>query len=82
MSYTYTKDEALWYAVCQMRRAARVFDLEGASSGKEHLANIYGTGLDICADECEKVMDPEELRRMRSETFTGESDTFTGEVGV
>lgn len=62
----YTKDEALAYAICQMRRMARVLDLEETQlEGKEYLVNIYGKGLDMCADECEKVMDPEELKLMR-----------------
>jgi hypothetical protein len=116
---SYTKDEALWYSICQMRRAARVLDLEAIRVGglivtnpefkkiydavtgrlkdlvnwrqedvvrttveetlaflggrekegrKEYLVGIYGTGLDMCADECEKAMDPEELKRLRTAT--------------
>lgn len=111
----YTKDEALWYAICQMRRAARVLDLEAVRGGrltaiefkkvydavcerlkdlvnwqtedvsrvtaeetlvflgkkedKKYLADILGAGLDQCADECEKAIDPEELTRMKKETF-------------
>ena len=67
----YTKDEALWYAICQMRRAARVFDLAGVRDS--NLVDIYGRGLDMCADECEKVIDPEKLKRFKAETFPSES---------
>lgn len=66
--HIYTKDEALWYAICQMRRAARVLDIEAAED-KEYLITIYGVGLDQCADECEKSMEPAELNRLRKETF-------------
>lgn len=66
----YTKDEALWYAINQMRRAARVLDLEETQlDNKAYLVEIYGAGLDMCADACERSMDPEELRRLRTETF-------------
>jgi hypothetical protein len=66
----YTKDEALWWAICQMRRTSRMLDLEEVQlEGKEYLVSIYGAGLDMCADQCEKAMDPEELKRMRGETF-------------
>jgi hypothetical protein len=69
----YTKDEALWYAICQMRRAAKVLDIASIVSMPRDNAysEIYGKGLNMCADECEKVIDPEELRRMISETFPG-----------
>jgi hypothetical protein len=128
----YAKDEALWYAICQMRRAARVLDLEAIrgshftvtgsefkkvyeavcerlkdlvnwraedvsrttveetlvflggreKESKEYLANIIGAGLDQCADECEKGMDPEELKRLRSETFPGTCPTCgSGQMG-
>ena len=66
----YTKEEALWYAICQMRRAARMLDLEETQlDGKEYLVDIYGAGLDLCADVCEKIIDPAELRQMKIETF-------------
>jgi len=65
----YEKDEALWYACCQMRRAARMLDLEETQhENREYLVNIYGNGLDLCADECEKAIDPDELTRMKRET--------------
>jgi len=65
----YTKDEALWYACCQMRRAARMLDLERTQHrDRDYLVDIYGNGLDMCADECEKAVDPEELKRMKRET--------------
>jgi hypothetical protein len=71
----YTKDEALWYAICQMRRAARVMDIASIVSVPRDPAyrDIYGKGLDMCADECEKVIDPENLKRMKAETFPNES---------
>jgi len=66
----YTKDEALWWAINQMRRAARMLDLEETQlDNKAYLVEIYGAGLDMCADACEKAMDPEELKRMKKETF-------------
>lgn len=66
----YTKDEALWWAICQMRRSARMLQLEVTQhDGREYLWDIYGKGLDMCADECEKTMDATELERLRAETF-------------
>lgn len=76
MGSAYTKDEALWYAACQMRRAARVLDVEAALlDRKEYLVTVYGAGLDLCADECEKAMDARELERLRGETFPGRCPT-------
>jgi hypothetical protein len=73
---SYTKDEALWYAICQMRRAARMLDLEETQhDGKGYLVDIYGAGLDLCADECEKLLDPADLRRMKIETWPNSCPT-------
>ena len=68
----YTKDEALAYAICQMRRAARVLEIAAIVSVPRDSAysEIYAKGLDMCADECEKVLDPEELKQMRIATNT------------
>src|SRR5271157_2533932 len=66
---SYTKDEALWYAICQMRRAARVLDIASIMvPNDKSYSEIYGKGLDMCADECEKVIDPAELTRMKRES--------------
>lgn len=65
---SYTKDEALWYAVNQMRRAARTFEIVQVKGDRTPLVEIYAKGLDLCADECEKTMDQDELKRMRTET--------------
>jgi hypothetical protein len=65
----FTKDEALWYAICQMRRAARTLDIASIMTRDVNYREIYGKGLDMCADECEKVIDPTELRKMKVETF-------------
>src|SRR5271170_5537548 len=61
----YTKDEALWYACCQMLRAARVLDIATIMTHDKSYAEIYGKGLDMCVNECEKAIDPEELKRMK-----------------
>lgn len=53
------KDQHLWYAINQMRRMARTLQLsEGSMSPgmAESMKNIYIPGLDLCADECEKVL--------------------------
>lgn len=65
----YTKDEALWWAVNQMRRAARVLELEAINAGNKALADIYAKGLDQCADKCEEVMDPDKLMTFLAETY-------------
>ena len=67
--YAYTKDEALWYAICQLRRAARTFEVLEVGARSEYLVDIYAKGLDMCADECEKAIDPEELKKLTAETF-------------
>jgi hypothetical protein len=69
VSHAYTKDEALWYAVCQMRRAARTLEIAAIMARDDAYETIYAKGLDMCADECEKAMDPENLKRFRIETF-------------
>jgi hypothetical protein len=63
----YTKDEALAYAICQMRRAARTLDIASAVTQDKSYSEIYGKGLDMCADECMKAMDQEELKQLREE---------------
>lgn len=59
----YTKDEALWWAINQMRRAAKVIQLVGEKASPD----IYATGLNDCADTCEKVLDADTLARFRAE---------------
>jgi hypothetical protein len=65
----YTKDEALWWTINQMRRAARVMDIAAIMTRDKSYAEVYGKGLDMCADEVERLIDPEELRRMKAETY-------------
>jgi hypothetical protein len=71
---SYTKDEALWYAINQMRRAARVLEIASIMINvpdriDESYAKIYAKGLDQCADMCEETMDQDELKKLKAETF-------------
>jgi hypothetical protein len=72
----YTKDEALWWAINQMRRAAKVLQIAGIMIQTDpSYEEIYAKGLNQCADECETVMEPSELERLRRETFPNGDDS-------
>lgn len=60
---SYTQKQWIWWAINQMRRAARTIDLISVGATLQRKNNYYSPGLDDCANTGEQFLKRKGYRR-------------------